>query len=372
MPDRQINIIFFLALALSSPCLIYAQDYQAKDFLKGRWYETEIIVFEYLSTLSVNEPEKLVINQKRSWPKDVRRNKFPPTIEPLLDPLADSLTATQPFVDLTLVDKIVNSLVVIDENCLGYPNLLRRDALHPNLIAAGVTPEKIDQHFSWAHKQTLESQENESTTSNLMDETAIFAEKNIVDLKENKLNLKASSAQDFISEMALFEGNLEQSSFSWLPNDTFILKDEYLAIRRAAGIRPVFHGRWRQSVPERNMAEPILILLKGSDSPKTLKKQLSKIEGLVHLTAKKFLHLNLELWYHADGLGGNPISFPSSLSNQNFGDEHMELKESRRMRSDELHYIDHPKMGVIAIINEVKIPGHLNNSLNKLLVSRIR
>ena len=178
VPDRQINIIFFLALALSSPCLIYAQDYQAKDFLKGRWYETEIIVFEYLSTLSVNEPEKLVINQKRSWPKDVRRNKFPPTIEPLLDPLADSLTATQPFVDLKLVDKIVNSLVVIDENCLGYPNLLRRDALHPNLIATGVTPEKIDQYFSWADKQTLESQENEITTSTLMDETVNFVEKN--------------------------------------------------------------------------------------------------------------------------------------------------------------------------------------------------
>ena len=91
----------------------------------------------------------------------------------------------------------------------------------------------------------------------------------------------------------------------------------------------------------------------------------------MHLTAKKFLHLNFELWYHADGLGGNPVSLPSSYSKPIFGNEHMELNESRRMRSEELHYFDHPKVGVIAIVNEVKIPDHLSNSLKTLLVSKI-
>ena len=59
---------------LGTSKLIYAQEYEAREFLDGRWYETEIIIFEYLSTLSINEPENLVINLARSWPKNITTN----------------------------------------------------------------------------------------------------------------------------------------------------------------------------------------------------------------------------------------------------------------------------------------------------------
>jgi hypothetical protein len=34
----------------------------------------------------------------------------------------------------------------------------------------------------------------------------------------------------------------------------------------------------------------------------------------------------------------------------------MELREQRRMRSGELHYLDHPKFGVLARIDPVQAP----------------
>ena len=38
---------------------------------------------------------------------------------------------------------------------------------------------------------------------------------------------------------------------------------------------------------------------------------------------------------------------------------YMELIETRRMRSSELHYLDHPKIGIIAQIEEVTLPSAL-------------
>ena len=364
MLNRWGYVTLFSALVIYFPMPCWAQDLQTKDFLKGRWYETEIIVFEYLSTLSANEPEKLAINARRVWPENIRTNRNQLT----RNRLENSFPYDQTSFQNNIEDQIINSLTSIDKKCLGYPNLIKRDSLHPDLLHVGITNEKVDQYLTRPLEESLKLQEHESATLELELNSSTFEnEKSIVESTANKFTLRTSTILDFVSEIGAFETTLHQSAFSWLPKETFNLKDEYLAIRRAASIRPVFHGRWRQPVPERGNAQPILISLSGSDSPKTLEKQLSKIEGLVHLTARKFLHLDFKLWYHADGLGKDPVNMPSRQLKPTEGGEYMELIETRRMRSDELHYFDHPKIGIIANIYEVKIPRNLGLSREALL-----
>ena len=138
------------------------------------------------------------------------------------------------------------------------------------------------------------------------------------------------------------------------------MKEEYLALRRARGISPIHHGKWRQPVPERDAAIPILLQLNGVDRSLTFDRDLHKLEGTMHITAKKFLHLYFNLWHHADAMGQAPIAMPSTvdlLKSNTHG--YMELIESRRMRPSELHYIDHPKIGIIAQIEVVKLPNTL-------------
>ncbi|MFV2091051.1 MAG: CsiV family protein [Pseudomonadales bacterium] len=44
----------------------------------------------------------------------------------------------------------------------------------------------------------------------------------------------------------------------------------------------------------------------------------------------------------------------------------MQIKESRRMRSTEIHYLDHPKLGLVVRIDPVVIPEPLVESFENL------
>ncbi len=364
--SRSYIILLLASLALYFPRSIIAEDYEVKDFLKERWFETEIIVFEYPSTLSVNEPERLAINTQRTWPKQVRTNKKQSSKNPLEHSFQDS----KPSFQLNSDDQIIKSLLTIDPQCLGYPNLVKKDPLHPNFQKAGITPKKIEQYLPRHFQQPVKllAQENSIEQD---DRPTILQEEIRVASHKNNFRLRTSAFTDLISKIGALEVDLHQTAFSWLPHQTFQLGDEYVALKRATIIRPVFHGRWRQPVPERDSPKPILVSFNSSDSPKILEKQFSKIEGIMHLTAKKFLHLNFQLWYHADGLGMSPLSLPGRQQKNSGGGKYMELKETRRMRSGELHYFDHPKFGIIANIDEVKIPQEFHDSLEALISPKI-
>ena len=45
---------------------------------------------------------------------------------------------------------------------------------------------------------------------------------------------------------------------------------------------------------------------------------------------------------------------------------YMVLDESRRMRSEEVHYLDHPKLGIIVRVDPVAIPEALRLRLKAL------
>ena len=102
---------------------------------------------------------------------------------------------------------------------------------------------------------------------------------------------------------------------------------------------------------------------------------MAKIEGFVEVTVARYLHFAPTLWYHADNLGQDPIALPLWADDQDNPSAHlaapdtsqyMQLKQSRRLRSGDLHYIDHPKMGVIVQVDPITIPPRLDEALTQL------
>ena len=352
---------------LDTSKLIYAQAYEAREFLDGRWYETEIIIFEYLSTLSINEPENLVINLARSRPKNITTNNTPLDNQVLENPLPENERTLPPSRE----EQLLESLVIPDEACLGYPNLPKRDSLHPKVLAAGITSESIDQYSHFNPKNSIASQEHTFRTDDSEEPSISLVEDRKFAYIGNDSRLRKSDGIDLLSAIGEFNNGLQRTSFTWLPNENFELGDEYTKLKRSADIRPIFHGRWRQAVPDRDKGEPISIAFNDPNSPQTLAQQFSKIEGLISLTAQKFLHLKFRLWYHSDGLGISPETMPTNNETHKLKKGYMELAETRRMRSQELHYFDHPKIGVLAYIDEVKSPQILDRSLENLLSPRI-
>jgi hypothetical protein len=113
-------------------------------------------------------------------------------------------------------------------------------------------------------------------------------------------------------------------TFPALPAAKFKLGPIADTLRRSRNFQPLAHFGWTQ--PGYARGEPRYM------SIDTLLPPNSGVSGQIALSRGRYLHLTLELAYDSPEEG------------------RMVLRQTRRMRSNERHYIDHPKFGVVAII----------------------
>lgn len=80
-----------------------------------------------------------------------------------------------------------------------------------------------------------------------------------------------------------------------------------------------------------------------------------RFDGTVTLSLLRYLHLKADITYY------NPDAYlAEQIAQQNIDAptiEYFRLQESRRMRSKEVHYIDHPYFGIIALITPFEHEG---------------
>ena len=119
------------------------------------------------------------------------------------------------------------------------------------------------------------------------------------------------------------------TSFPALAPARFKLTGIYDTLRRSRNYQPLAHFGWTQPGYARNDAKLLTI--------NSLVPAGSGIVGQVALTRGRYLHLTLDLVYDAPGAAGEPA-------------QRFVLRQSRRMRSNERHYLDSPRFGVIAIV----------------------
>jgi Peptidoglycan-binding protein, CsiV len=119
------------------------------------------------------------------------------------------------------------------------------------------------------------------------------------------------------------------ASFPALPAGKFKLSGLADTLRRSRNYQPLAHFGWTQPGYPRGDAKflPINSMVPAG----------SGLRGQVALSRGRYLHLTLDLVYDSPGAEGE--------SAQRFV-----LRQSRRMRSNERHYVDSPRFGVIAIV----------------------
>lgn len=91
-------------------------------------------------------------------------------------------------------------------------------------------------------------------------------------------------------------------------------------LRQSAEYRVLAHRAWRQPGVSRGAAAPVL--LQSSDGYNLI--------GTITVWRQRFLHAELDLLLRPAG-----------------GTDEVRLRQRRKMRSRELHYVDHPKLGVL-------------------------
>lgn len=165
------------------------------------------------------------------------------------------------------------------------------------------------------------------------------------------------------------------------------------SLRLSSRYKPLMQASWQQDLTSRKQAPAILI--QGG-------KQYGshyQLEGYIRVAVERYLHVDTNLWMTSFGsTGGNyylprqPLSFNEPEEESVFVDESFEsspeyaeflkqnpsylsadnqtqtatqsndvpidqivvMTQQRRMRSDELHFIDHPRFGVIIKITKTQ------------------
>ena len=100
-------------------------------------------------------------------------------------------------------------------------------------------------------------------------------------------------------------------------------------VDRSPNHRLLTHQGWRQPGlgPQSAKAVTVSQTLEGAGT----------LFGRVTMIRRRFLHADLDLWFE----NGDTL-------------EQVRMQQVRKMRSDELHYMDHPRLGVIIIARRVE------------------
>ena len=117
-------------------------------------------------------------------------------------------------------------------------------------------------------------------------------------------------------------------------------------LRRSAHYRPLVHAGWRLPGLPRSAARPVHVGRSLDDSEVGAAEGVgagrSSVHGTVTVSLARFLQVDVDLLYHrpASSEAAAPSSAPTRFR----------LVSERRMRSGELHYVDHPLFGVLVLL----------------------
>ena len=115
----------------------------------------------------------------------------------------------------------------------------------------------------------------------------------------------------------------------------------------------LLHQSWQQA--GLSNAEAINIQVNSAEIEKKYEdnqEPKSSIEGTLKLILGRYLHIHTDLLYKR--LNQNNIQTTETLNNKVFSE--FKIKSQRRMRSKEVHYIDHPLVGILVLVTPIKPP----------------
>ena len=201
-----------------------------------------------------------------------------------------------------------------------------------------------------------------------------YPEFNKPDSLENNLPYQ-DLFQDISISRIITQSNLQEESTDddvrmsknqvFFQNDSgtdFAMEEIVQTLKRSKNYRVIDQNSWFQEIKDQSLAPAVLI--------KTEIDNGDIVVGEIKAYKKRFLHLDANLYFAEESI--NPSSFEKKVIMKEqikkgefvideinlFENENLEflyqINHSRKVRSKELHYVDHPKFGVIFQISPIK------------------
>lgn len=130
--------------------------------------------------------------------------------------------------------------------------------------------------------------------------------------------------------------------YSMLSGGQLQLGGVYKSLEGSGHYQPLLHIGWRQPGLSGSEAASIAI---PSDWRPWANGVRPPLHGLVRFQQDRFLHLAVDLRYQPEA-AAQPVAFPAEDAAEAAQPVYMH-QQSRRLRTGELHYLDHPTLGVL-------------------------
>lgn len=139
----------------------------------------------------------------------------------------------------------------------------------------------------------------------------------------------------------------KRQPYALLPRADWRLRSAFNALRKTQGdLQPLFHQAWRQPVAGPKNAKAIYLTSSSSASA-------GLFEGVIKISVNRYLHVALDLLLKNAVRDSAQVNNSEALSSPSFGS--VRVTGKRRMRSGEIHYIDHPMMGALILISRIEV-----------------
>jgi hypothetical protein len=178
------------------------------------------------------------------------------------------------------------------------------------------------------------------------------------------------------------EGVDPKASYTLIDPSEYQLTPDVEKISESKSLRVIYHTAWRQPGLDKEIALPVHFKqeippvpeVETPNNPDTTpglnpdmvehKTTPSVLEGIFRVTLARYLHFNGEMTLRDDTAGtknpsqagDSPFSFLSSEDTQDKQHVIYFNQERRRIRSNELHYLDHPVISMLLRITPYEKP----------------
>ena len=286
----------------------------AEDYLQHRWYQLEVVLFEQVDENDTGAAPVKVIEAMR-YP----RLAMPLAERPPPDDASLPVGARLPVDDA--VPLVISNLappIWYAGECAAASWRPTPDAPYdPCLAQRDVDLEAMFPDDPFAHR-VYEGPPDE--------------EEEAPDPRQLALDALNAALEDY-------ERTLTETSYVWRRR-TPTLSPTLRRLRRGRTV--IAAGGWHQALPPRDAPQPLVVQVGLPDAQRRF-----PLEGWFSVTVGRYVHFRAYLLYRlADG--GTAV-----------------FNESRRMRSNEVHYLDHPALGILALVRPVETPSELNRLIDE-------
>jgi peptidoglycan-binding protein CsiV len=183
------------------------------------------------------------------------------------------------------------------------------------------------------------------------------------DVADGENSLRTSSELQYPAKTIALNTSEGNAPFQALPTTSLVLNREASAIEQRKNMRVLLHQAWLW--PGEDAAHATAVAIAAG-------RQFSshhELEGYIALSAEHFLQIDTRLWLSRFGSTAenppNALVLPTvpsangSAMNSSEAQAAVEshsveqlflLREKRRMRSGELHYFDHARLGLLVLV----------------------